>query len=281
METQPSTIDVEASPLNVVRLHADEVGEHPDLLPRAHDGDVDLIIVSDLYTPPEMAHIVGRLEADEVPFPMVELPPNGAGRLYGYVLDLVGDDVEGYLAHAVPFRDNCRALFHPSAGFEERMIEVVGPMAGGRRMEVLRSADGRDYLAVSIRNLRPGAFIVMHCEDQKLVEPAKRRIPEVAVPHVSSFYMALAPAQTGGELVLYDLTWDTIQPHQLIRGRCNPEVITRECTAYSYQPRAGEMVIFGKGRVHEIRPVGPGSSRWTIGGFFTLGRDGERALYFS
>lgn len=281
METQPSTIDIEASPLHVVRVRADEVADHPDLLPRAHDGDVDLIIVSDLYTPAEMARIVARLEASEIPFPMIELPPDGAGRLYGYVLDLVGDDVEGYLAHAGPFRRNCRALFAPSVDFEERMIAAVEPMAGGRRLEVLRSADGRDYLAVSIRNLRPGGMIVMHCEDQKLVEPAKRRIAEVAVPHVSSFYMALAPALAGGELVLYDLTWDTVQPHQLIHGRCNADVITRECAAYAYEPRAGEMVIFGKGRVHEIRPVGPGSSRWTIGGFFTLGRDGERALYFS
>ncbi len=279
METQPSTVNVEDSPLHIVRLDAAAVAGYPDLLPRAHDGDVDLIIISGLYEPAELAPIVQRLEAGETPFPMVELPPDGAGRLFGYVLDLVGTDVEGYLEQAGPFRENCRALFSPSADFEERMVEVVEPMATGRKLEVLRSADDRDYLAVSIRNLRPGGFIWMHCEDQKLVEPAKRRIHEVAVPHVSSFYMALAPAQTGGKLVLYDLTWDTIQERQLIDGRCDPSVITRECAAYSYTPRAGEMVIFGKGRVHEILPVGPGSERWTIGGFFTLSQDGERVLY--
>jgi hypothetical protein len=282
METQPSTVDIGESPLAVVEIGAGDVAAHPDLVPRAHDGDVDLIIVSGLYEPDELAPIVECLEtARHPPFPVLELPPDGSGRLYGYVLDLVGDDIEGYLHHAGPFRENCRELFAPAADFEERLIEVVEPMAGGRRLEVLRAVDGRAYLGVSIRNLRPGAFIMMHCEDQKLVEPAKRRIHEVAVPHVSSFYMALAPSQAGGELVLYDLTWDQMTEHHMINGRCNPEVITRECAAYSYVPKPGEMVIFGKGRVHEIRAVGEGSSRWTIGGFFTLSRDGERVLYFS
>jgi len=282
METQPSTLDVAESPLHVMHIDAGEVAEHPDLLARTHDGDVDLIIVSGLYDPVDLAPVVERLESqDHPPFPVVELPPDGLGRLYGYVLDLAGDDIEGYLHHAGVVRESCRELFAPATDFEQRMIEVIEPLAGGRRLEVLRSADGRDYLAVSIRNLLPGGFIMMHCEDQKLVEPAKRRIHEDAVPHVSSFYMALAPSQSGGELVLYDLTWDQMSEHHMLNGRCDPDVIKAECAAYAYVPRPGEMVIFGKGRVHEIRAVGPGSSRWTIGGFFTMSRDGERVLYFS
>ncbi|MGD8328872.1 MAG: 2OG-Fe(II) oxygenase [Acidobacteriota bacterium] len=282
METQPSTLDVAKSPLRVIDVDAGKVADHPGLLERTHDGDVDLIIISGLYDPAELAPVVERLErADHPPFPVIELPPDGLGRLYGYVLDLVDEDIEAYLEHAGVVRESCRELFAPALEFEQRMIEVIEPLAGGRRLEVLRSADGRDYLAVSIRNLLPGGFIMMHCEDQKLLEPAKRRIHEEAVPHVSSFYMALAPSQTGGELVLYDLTWDQMTERHLTRGRCNAAVIKAECAAYEYVPRPGEMVIFGKGRVHEIRTVGPGSSRWTIGGFFTMSRDGERVLYFS
>jgi hypothetical protein len=39
------------------------------------------------------------------------------------------------------------------------------------------------------------------------------------------------------------------------------------------------MVLFGNGRVHEVTPVGPGTARWTIGGFFVFARD-DSAVYF-
>ena len=35
METQPSTVDVEDSPLHIVHVDAADVAAHPDLLPRA------------------------------------------------------------------------------------------------------------------------------------------------------------------------------------------------------------------------------------------------------
>jgi hypothetical protein len=72
-----------------------------------------------------------------------------------------------------------------------------------------------------------------------------------------------------------------MEDRHLVGGRCNVDIIREECAAFTYTPRIGEMVIFGKGRVHEILPVGAGSSRWTIGGFFTFSQDDQRVLYFS
>jgi hypothetical protein len=276
----PAAARAASAGLRVVNIDVDEVARHPDLLAQAHRGPIDLVIVRRVFDPSFAATVVERLESGAISFPTTELPPKGAGRLLGHVLDLTFD-LEAYFADAEWSERGCRELFAGGPAFEARTHEVLTPMASGRRVTRMTHGDGRPYLVASIRNLGVGGHVRMHCEDQKLVEEPKRRILETATPHVSSFYLMLAPAEAGGELVLYDATWDSLEAggHN-VRGRVDPEWVRRNCQAYGYRPRVGELLLFGNARIHEVTPVRAGS-RWAIGGFFTFGLDGASVYTFS
>lgn len=264
--------------LVTVVLDAAEVSRHPGLLARTHAGDVDAIIVRRVYEPPFLAALVDRIIAGHVRFPEFPIPPAGAGVVLGGSLDLVAGPLDEHLDDARLTRTALRHLFSGGVDFEQRSAEILGQLAGVPA-RVLEHGDGRAYSPATVRYLGPGAGIRMHCEDQKLAEPAKARIAEVASPRVSSFYMTMVPPASGGELLLYDLTWDSVREEHLERGRIRPDRVAAAHRAERYPLAAGDMVLFGNGRVHEVTPVGPGTARWTIGGFFVFARD-DSAVYF-
>lgn len=266
--------------LTCMVIDAADVREHAGLLSRTHTGDVDAIIVRRVEDPRRLAELVERVVAGAVRFPEYPIPPTGSGVVLGGSLDLVADSLDAHLDTARQTRDALRALGADGVDFESRAAEILGALAGVPA-RVLTHGDGRTYSPATIRYLGPGAGIRMHCEDQKLAEPAKARILEVARPHVSSFYMVMMPSGSGGDLLLYDLTWDAVQDHHVNRGRIDAERVAAAHRAERVPLEAGDMVLFGNGRVHEVTPVGPGTARWTIGGFFVFARDGSEVLFYS
>ena len=263
---------------STVVIDAADVSHHPGLLARTHDGDVDAIIVRRVYEPHYLVGLVDRIVAGQVQFPEFPIPPAGSGVVLGGSLDLVPGSLDDHLDDARLTRTALRDLFAGGVDFEQRSAEILGHLAGVPA-RVLEHGDGRTYSPATVRFLGSGAGIRMHCEDQKLGEPAKKRIAEVARPRVSSFYMTMVPPASGGELLLYDLTWDSVREEHLERGRIRPDRVAATHRAERYPLAAGDMVLFGNGRVHEVTPVGPGTARWTIGGFFVFARD-DSAVYF-
>ena len=266
--------------LACVVIDAADVHRYSGLLARTHAGDVDAIIVRRVEDPRRLAALVERIVAGAVRFPEYPIPPAGAGVVLGGSLDLVTDSLDDHLDAARRTRAALGELCADGGDFESRAAEILGALAGVPA-RVLEHGDGRTYSPATIRYLGPGAGIRLHCEDQKLSEPAKARIREAARPHVSSFYMVMVPPASGGDLLLYDLTWDAVQDHHLTRGRIDAARVAATHRAERVPLAAGDMVLFGNGRVHEVTPVGPGTARWTIGGFFVYSRDGSEVLFYS
>lgn len=268
--------------LNVVEIDSDELSGCGDLLSRTHDGDVDLIIVHRWFAPDTLAGIVHTLENRDLPVFRMEIPPRRAGLVLGHPLDLTRD-LDAYFRDAEAFCPVLRELFaEAEAGdFETRAAELLSSLSGGRPARVMVHGDGRRYLPATIRCLAPGGHIRIHCEDQKLGEPAKQRIREVARPRVSSFYLMMSPPESGGELTLYDLTWSQVDATHLADGRCEPDGIKGRYAKLDYAMAAGDVALFGNGRIHEVQPVAGVRNRWTMGGFFTISRDDENVFYFS
>jgi len=276
-DREPAPGDAGGGLVTVV-IDAVDVPRHAGLLARTHDGDVDAIIVRGVYEPAYLAGLVDRIIAGDVPFPEFPIPPAGAGLALGGSLDLVTESLDAHLEDARMTRAALHRLFATGVDFERRSAEILGQLAG-LPARVLEHGDGRTYSPATVRFLGPGAGIRMHCEDQKLAEPAKARIAEVARRRVSSFYMMMVPPASGGELLLYDLTWSKVRDEHLEHGRIRPDRVAALHRAERYPLGAGDMVLFGNGRVHEVTPVGPETTRWTIGGFFVFARD-DSAVYF-
>lgn len=267
--------------LRVEVLDRTELAHCSDLLSRTHDGDVDLIVVRRWYDPESLTAIVERLETTKLPVFSMDIPPKRSGVVYGHPLDLTRPDLTNYFADAEQFTAMCSQLFSAAGDFETRSAELLAHLSGNRRASVMTHGDGRRYTPATIRCLAPGGHIRIHCEDQKLGEPAKRRIHELARPRVSSFYMMMSPPDAGGELVLYDLTWPQVNASHLKDGRCEPDGIVGRYPSLVYQMAAGDVALFGNGRIHEVRPVMGQRNRWTIGGFFTFSQDDRQVYFFS
>jgi hypothetical protein len=273
---------VTAAGLRLVECDFSDLTGDTDLLSRTHHGDVDLILIHGWYDPAALAAIVSKLESrDDHDVFRMEIPPARAGVVLGNALDLTTPDLDQYFAEAPRFSRFCRDLFAEHGDYEARVEDLLTRLAGGRPTSLMTHGDGRRYASATVRCLAPGGHIRLHCEDQKLAEPQKRRIHEIAQPRISSFYLMMSPPASGGELVLYDLTWDQIDDSHLSRNRCDPAKIVGRYNGLAYRMASGDVALFGNGRVHEVRPVGAGPNRWTIGGFFVFSRDGREVYYFN
>lgn len=267
--------------LRTVSLHVRDVAAHGDLLSRSHTGDIDLIQVREVYPADHLASLVARIARKEVDFPALPIPGSARAHCLGHSLDLTQVPLDEYFEDALQTRECLRDLFS-GADFEERVTAILSGLSGGRPARLMEHGDGRIYSPSTVRYLGPGGYIRMHCEDQKLGEPAKQRIWEVAHPHVSSFYLMMLPPRSGGELMLYDLTWSQVEDHLFDQnGQLSSARVLGRYRAEGYPLAAGDMVFFGNGRIHEVRPVGPDTSRWSVGGFYTISQDDRTVYYFS
>jgi len=269
--------------LQVLELTVAELDRHPDLIGEIYQRRWLGAIVRGAFDAALLARAAATLEAGLEGMPRA-FAATFKGGLYGTPLAVSGEDLANYLDDAERFRAAIAPLFAASGGLEGRIEAILGPLAGGRRVEVARAADGRPYLPASVRVLVEGDSLPIHYENGTLRQASLTRLlPTLDPATVMSFYVPVALPAAGGILQVF--TTDCSGDGDRIIGQLGGPERAREILAergcVDVLPGVGDMLIFDGGRQYHLVTEVRSGVRWTLGGFLAYTRDHTRILYWS
>ena len=240
----------------------------PRALHALRAGDLDAVLVDDLYDRETLARVAAGLEQPAIaarreprdhPDPAVSQVSVIGEPISPSMLVPAGPPLERYLARADEFRALCRELFAPAPPFFERALEALSGLAG---VPGALPAAGRPYGWGTFRHVPPGSGLDLHCEGLYADIEALAPIATVAaLEETFSLFMPIAAPERGGVLEIFGCE----RP-----GGDEPPALRLE-------PIVGQLVVFAGGpRYHRVTPVEGDRARSTVGAFAAFARDGTR-----
>ena len=259
-------------------IAASDTGAHPGRVAELTAARQDGITITGVFSQEEIDRALERLDGVE----RLERP---FGTLLGMPLGMLGSDEQD----RTPYYEDtvrARALYLDAFGFDphDRVASILQPMAGTLRLEP-PTEDGHGYNPGQIRWWEPNqgglpAHVGNEFRRQLADGPMSHLVQVTHVTNHLSYFVILQRADTGGELSVYDLTWDDNSgPDNFTNAQRDDSWIDRTvCTKLDLQP--GDMVLFGGGwRWHKVDPIFGSKPRISYGGFAAPSVDGE-ALHF-
>lgn len=266
--------------LKFFEFDAAEAAQHPNVVSEITADDYVGVVIRGALSPEQCRSAIAALDAPNPPVPR-SMNPYLVGWSHGRGVAGAGDDMDGFLDSAATLSDGLAAAF----GFDvvAYYAELLGHIAGGRRIDVPRHSDGRIYSPLTARAMGTGGGLPMHCGNEVRPWPAMSHLATVIGDRDQlSFFTQLAKADSGGELVVYDIrhTTPTVPILSTLKGDTSPECEARD--HFVVPLGVGDMVLFNGGvYYHRIsRVVGP-TIRWTFGAFAALDVPGEQFLFWS
>jgi len=204
----------------------------------------------------------------------------------GRVLIVADHELGEYFGEAARFRAACVELFAGAPAFQERIEAILGAVAGGRDVRVPGGPNGSAYAPATIRGLHEGGQIDLHCENETVEFPAMWHLSRlIQARNQLSFYVVLACAESGGELVIHNARYGEGPGEQLARMERTGCAPLRAIAPYGHLvPRTdvGDLLVFDAGRYfHRVTSVVGQRTRWTMGGFLARSRDDRTVYYWS
>lgn len=269
--------------LPIVAVDLADVAEQSDAILRLVDGSLAGIIVRRVFDPLHAAELVRCLARDGGSLPAFD-PPVFKGRVYGRPLVSASDGLPAYLDNAERFRSGCAALYEGYPRMERQLHDAMTALGGGRPVSVPLGADGRSYLASTIRALIDGDQLPLHYENETLRSPVMDALrPLLDTSTLMSFYLPLATPPSGGILRLF--TVNCLDGGDSLIGRLGGDEKAlpyfEERGFIEVKPGIGDLLVFDGGRwYHDVTRIA-GGERWTLGGFLAATRDHDAVYYWS
>lgn len=269
--------------LPILEVHASDLAQGAGTIERIFDGAIGGVIVKGVLDPQRVGELVRRLERDGAALPTFR-PPVFKGYVLGRPLVAAGDGLEGYLDDAARFRAGCAAIFPEYPGMEAAIDAALRALGGSCPVTVPTGADGRPFLAATIRVLIEGDRLPLHYENETFHSSVMDTLrPELDTSTLMSFYVPLATPPAGGLLRLFRT--HCLDGGDSLIGRLGGEESAREDferRGFSVVlPEVGDLLVFDGGRwYHDVTPV-EGGTRWTFGGFLAVTRDHTAVRYWS
>jgi hypothetical protein len=275
---------------NLVEIDAQDLARHyPDGIQDICDRKIDGLIINNFLSQEDITKVVSQLN-EKGPF---EGSPFGEILIYGPALYVSETNIQEYCEQATQFREYCRHLFRGGVDFETRLEEVLDMMSGGREVTVPKAANGSDYTPTTIRVLEAGQFMGWHFGNQFLycTQGYKHLASQINTEAHLGYNLTLSAAESGGEIVLYDLEWDETEWEdrenggRKRNGTVNGKLIADVMEEYDkmiVKPKEGSLMIFDDSRIlHRVSTVKGSRRRITVGGFVAFSQNREKVYYWS
>ncbi len=231
------------------------------LVPRLLEGAIDGFLLEGALTP-DVAYAAAAAAA-KVP---ARRSPRFPGDVFGALLLLSAPDLSDYFA-AKQALEAALAETGAVEAIHRALADAAQPLGAARPVH----ATGVPYAPVTVRSLPPGESIAVHSEQweweamrhlRTLVDPAR---------HLS-FYVPLAPADRGGDLIVYHRPTKPPSIEGLPEERVH--ALLASYGESVWRPGLGDLLFFDGGRFnHRVTAVVGETSRVTIGGFAACSSD--------
>lgn len=242
-------------------------------------GELDGLLVQNVFAPEICARIVAGLERNAPGFEQTEFPGPFRSFFYGRNLNLNAPDLDEYFDAAERFQ-NTLTRFGGEVG-----IDIAGRVAGlmsaldeTRPFEAAPGPQGHRHFFTTFRGHMTGGYIPAHFDNEQSLRPSYRHVASAIQGDILSFVVTLAEADAGGMLEVFDLTaTDAAGRHLNDDAHLATKPDLAKLRSQAIRVPAGSMIILQSGRrLHRVKPVEGARTRWTMCSFMALSRTGDR-----
>jgi len=257
---------------HLLEIDAGAVRDHPDAFQRLRDSDVHGVLVHGVYEPEEVAAVGDHLVRHDPPFVQTSFPEEFFSWFYGINLNLAHPDLVGYFEEAEIFNGQLDSIFPAGRGASDYLAGLMQQLDDGRPFVPPPGIRPRQrYMFATLRCHMEGGHIPAHVDNEFALRRSYRHLREMVEPPILSVVLALAEAQDGGALKIFNYRQDTAGDFET-SGPIDADLETLESVSFRIPP--GSAVIIDSGRyLHEVTPVIGQHPRWTLCSFMALSRD--------
>ena len=231
-----------------LKIHSTESGNNPlsIKLKDIQDRKIDGVIVKNFLNSSELESVKANIKASDCSISTIA----PYGKIIGKKLESdSGNFQELPLTDYLENSSHYRSLMASDVGvdFENRFKDVCANVFG-EQVEV-PMLGGLSYIPAAVRCLFPeGGGIMAHVGNEFIMKmPEIKALHEISNPYNQlSFFFVVQMPDEGGELVLYDATWDETKPLNLSFQETVAKVKTRDKEVVHL--KEGDLIIFGGGR---------------------------------
>lgn len=263
--------------VRLLEIDARDTARHPDAFDRLRGGDLQGVLVHNVYPPDVLEAVVERLERHDPPFLKTWFPAPFRSWFFGRNLNLAPPVLDDYFHEATEFHRHLAMLFPPSLGVRDYVAGLLSHLDNGRPFRVPPGpVAGEEYMFATVRAHLEGGFIPPHCDNEQALRPSYRHLRTLVEPHMMSYVVALTRSDGGGALEVYDYRFEpsAAVPMNVDRAGARPDVTHLASVSFRLPP--GAMIVFDSGRyLHRVSPVEGPRKRWTVSSFLALSRRGD------
>jgi hypothetical protein len=261
-----------------VTIAAAEAQHSPRLLTQLRRGEVEAVLIKQVYDAQACAQLCALLEGDGHGLIRTDFPAKFAAFFYGINLNLAHPDLKEYFAEAANFRQRLARLFPEALDLERRLSRLMSALDQGCDYASAPGPQpGQSYMFTTIRAHRPGGYIPAHFDDEQATRPSYRYLVPLIRMKLFSFVLAFSQAEEGGALEIFNLKPEKDGQRIAVgdRSAVKPDLEAAEKVVFRLEP--GDMIVFSSGRyLHRLTPVVGARTRWTACSFMAEAKDAGR-----
>jgi hypothetical protein len=258
--------------LKVIEIDAAECARHVDAFERLRRGELQAVIVHNMYEQAALHGLVERLERRDPVFLQTWFPEKFRSWFYGRNLNLSRPGLDGYFDEAAQFHRQLESLLPGPQGLVQHVGRLLAQLDGGRPVRAAPGPlPGQNYMFTTFRAHLEGGYIPPHFDNEQTLRPTYRHLHEIVELHMTSFVLALTQAEEGGALEVFNLTEEPATARMLSDDRVLVKPDVSGLDSVSFRLPAGSMILLDSGRyLHRLTPVRGARKRWTACSFMAL-----------
>ncbi len=273
-------------------IDVSELAEYSNGIDQLQNREVDGFLIRNVFTPKEIDTIVSNYEKvsvnerTEANSGMIVFPQPFS------VVDQTSDNsrekVNEYYAGTEAFWNGFEDRF--GVNLVARCSETLEKIGGGRNAIIPKGEQGEgSYHPATFKHLVPGkGEFKAHCGNffHREFPTFYAHMKEISIiKNQMSYFVMLKPSEYGGELTLYDVSWEEAEIRlngdtklEGKRGEIYDLLDDKQVKRIKLTPSPGDMIVFSGGRIWHKVEVARGSERYTIGGFLCRSSD-DKDIY--
>ena len=254
----------------------DELDLHSQSFSAMRRGELQGILVRNVYPPEALPPIIKKLEQYNPPFLKTWFPEAFNSWFYGQNLNLADPELGEYFEQAALFHQHLEQLFPQSA--LKHITGVLSALDNGRAFcPAPGPLPDQEYMFATIRAHEQGGFIPPHCENEYPRRRTYHHLRGIADAHVYSYVLALTLPESGGALEIFEHKMAIANTAETSTQQSETEIDIDQLKSVKIRIPPGSLMLFDSGAyLHQLQPIVSPQRRWTISSFMAMSKTEDK-----
>ena len=259
------------SGLNILRMSAEQASTAGSPIKSMREGNLDIILVSNLFSTAECQAICGQLQLNELGMIKTYFPDIMNSYFLGVNLNLADPSLYFYFDEAIRFNKQVNELLASVGGLQRRILNLLSVLYGGRPFSAAPGPTCRtEHMITTFRCHLEGGFIPTHFDNEQESRTSYRYLTPMTVGNLFSFVTVFSSPLAGGMLQIFNHRRGS-RMYRMNGGLDDAQHIeTSDMPSLLFTIEPGSMLIFNSGELlHRLTPIQGNKPRWTACSFMS------------